>query len=420
MAVRYQPAVGDGRLTFANDSTVLVVDTPAEASFVDAVWTALHDDDPVAALLDLLTGRGLSSTPPFALVSGTDPVRVIVRGSLEVSGDELSLTGEGVSTWVERSLTGIPALRIETGADPSSVAGLPLLRGVTLAASIELTLDTAASTPVVALPSSPAPTPAEPAALPEPPAPEVERAVEPDDSEHVDSEADDATLVSDGDGFPSAPEPSAPPTTAVPAADDAADYDYLFGATVFRSVQDAAVREEEPAEDAAPADAAAVSDAPAAAAAAAPSAPTAGDHDGLTVAVSEIQRLRTERAAGASAPRSDASAAPRFVLELPDGGREPFEGAIVVGRAPSAVRVTGAMPRLITLGDGDQDISRNHARFTLEGDTPVVTDLQSKNGTTIVLPGKSPQRLRGGESAAVLDGTVIDLGGVVSVRVASA
>ena len=218
--------------------------------------------------------------------------------------------------------------------------------------------------------------------------------------------------MSDGDGFPAAPEPSAPPTTAVPAADDAADYDYLFGATVFRSVQDAAVREEEPAEDAAPADAPAVTDA-------AP-APTAGDHDGLTVAVSEIQRLRTERAAGASAPRSDASAAPRFVLELPDGGREPFEGAIVVGRAPSAVRVTGAMPRLITLGDGDQDISRNHARFTLEGDTPVVTDLQSKNGTTIVLPGKSPQRLRGGESAAVLDGTVIDLGGVVSVRVASA
>lgn len=418
MAVRYQPAVGDGRLTFVNDSTVLVVDTPAEASFVDAVWAALHDDDPVAALLDLLTGRGLSSTPPFALVSGTDPVRVIVRGSLEVSGDELSLTGEGVSTWVERSLTGIPALRIETGADPSPVSGLPLLRGVTLAASIELTLDTAASTPVVALPSSPAPTPAEPAALPEPPAPEIETAVAPDDSE-----ADDATLVSDGDGFPSAPEPAAPPTTAVPAADDAADYDYLFGATVFRSVQDAAVREEEPSEDAAPADAAAAaapSGAPAAADAPAPPAPTAGDHDGLTVAVSEIQRLRTERAAGASAPRSDASAAPRFVLELPDGGREPFEGAIVVGRAPSAVRVTGAMPRLITLGDGDQDISRNHARFTLEGDTPVVTDLQSKNGTTIVLPGKSPQRLRGGESAAVLDGTVIDLGGVVSVRVASA
>ncbi len=62
-------------------------------------------------------------------------------------------------------------------------------------------------------------------------------------------------------------------------------------------------------------------------------------------------------------------------------------------------------------------ISRNHAQFTVEGGTVVVTDLHSRNGTHIVLPGKSPQKLRQGEPTAVIVGTVIDLGGGVTFTV---
>jgi len=50
-------------------------------------------------------------------------------------------------------------------------------------------------------------------------------------------------------------------------------------------------------------------------------------------------------------------------------------------------------------------------RFQIEGDTVVVTDLNSRNGTSVVLPGKPPQLLRGDEPVAVIAGTLIDLGG---------
>ena len=52
--------------------------------------------------------------------------------------------------------------------------------------------------------------------------------------------------------------------------------------------------------------------------------------------------------------------------------------------------------------------------------TVVVTDLHSRNGTLIALPGKSPQKLRAGEPTSVIAGTVIDLGSGVTLGVAQA
>jgi pSer/pThr/pTyr-binding forkhead associated (FHA) protein len=77
----------------------------------------------------------------------------------------------------------------------------------------------------------------------------------------------------------------------------------------------------------------------------------------------------------------------------------------------------GQVPRLVSLGSADQDISRNHVQFQVEGDTVVVTDLHSRNGTIVVLPGKPPQKLRQGEPTAVIVGTVVDLGGGVTLTV---
>jgi len=91
---------------------------------------------------------------------------------------------------------------------------------------------------------------------------------------------------------------------------------------------------------------------------------------------------------------------------------------VLVGRAPSVSQVSGGnIPRLVTVGTADQDISRTHARFVLEGGTVVVTDLHSRNGTMIVLPGKEPQKLRAGEPTAVIVGTVVDFGGGVTLTV---
>jgi len=78
------------------------------------------------------------------------------------------------------------------------------------------------------------------------------------------------------------------------------------------------------------------------------------------------------------------------------------------------------MPRLLTVGSIEQDISRNHARFALEGGTVVVTDLHSRNGTMVILPGKDPQKLRAGEPTAVIVGTTVDLGGGVTFRIGHA
>jgi hypothetical protein len=59
-------------------------------------------------------------------------------------------------------------------------------------------------------------------------------------------------------------------------------------------------------------------------------------------------------------------------------------------------------------------------QFAIEGDTVVVTDLHSRNGTMIVLPGKSPQKLRAGEPTSVIPGTVVDLGSGVTLTVRQA
>ena len=106
---------------------------------------------------------------------------------------------------------------------------------------------------------------------------------------------------------------------------------------------------------------------------------------------------------------------------MPDGSVEPIGHEIVLGRAPSVTQLSGTrIPRLVTIGAGDPDISRNHLRVAVEGDTVVVTDLHSRNGTHVVAPGKPPMKLRAGEPTPVLTGTVVDLGGGWTVEVVGA
>jgi hypothetical protein len=98
---------------------------------------------------------------------------------------------------------------------------------------------------------------------------------------------------------------------------------------------------------------------------------------------------------------------------------EPLSAPLLVGRSPSdpGHDASGGVPRLVVVAAGDKDISRTHARIEVAGGVVVVTDLDSKNGTSVTMPGAAPRRLRAGEPAVVLPDTVIDLGGGVTMTV---
>jgi hypothetical protein len=177
-------------------------------------------------------------------------------------------------------------------------------------------------------------------------------------------------------------------------------YDHLFGETAYRTVEDAAVR---------------------------PAADDAGENavppgiEDRTVVASDLAQLRAKRRAGRGRQAAEDAPAPAFFVELSTGGQEPLDQPLVIGRAPSAAALGGdRIPRLITMTTPNQDISRTHAQISVEGGTVVVTDLHSRNGTIVTLPGRAAQKLREGETTPVIPGTVIDLGDGATLTVREA
>lgn len=381
MTHRYT-AAGDGWLAFITPARQLFVGAPLETAAVDRLWIRIRDERGPAGVLEALTADGLFATPPFAFVElGDGGVDVIVRGAAVVRSGAEQVSGAGATTWIERRLPGgsVGVTLAGTGA-----LELPIEAGVVRAAAFAsgASVMPASVPPAVAAAVAPQaePAPAQPVEVTVPPFAVVSEetvAALPEESRRAEAHAADEPPVE-------------------PAGEG---YDYLFGATMYRSVEDAAVRAEEPADDVAEEASAA-----------------AGDHDGNTVLASSITRSgRTRRPRG---EKTAAPAAPSLVVVLPSGVREPLDQAIVLGRSPSVAGVPGGqLPRLVTISGGDQDISRSHVRIAVEGGTVVVADLHSRNGTTIVLPGGETQKLRAGEPTPVMVGTVIDLGGGVELRV---
>jgi hypothetical protein len=362
---------------------VLVVDAAASVDRQKELWSTLRDTSDVQSVLDVLTRGGISSTPAFALTSlpariGEVAVSVplFVRGSLAVTvgtaGETITVSGEGVSTWVERVIPDVNSLDFGTrpragaaqGIAPEFVlnCGTAGIAWLSIGAPVE---SVASSAPVEAqhkevLPRSPMI-----AATPEPP--------------DAALAADPGLTITD-------------PTFATPPVQDEPDggYDFLFGETVMRTVEGAAVRDE-------------------------PTVSVAGDHDGHTAVGLSAEERRAARQARRGAP---APVAQRFTLHFATGEREVLDRTLVIGRAPSASKVSAAsVPRLVTVDGPDQDISRNHVQVSVEGGTVLVTDLHSRNGTLVTLPGRPPQQLRGGHPTAVLNGSLVDLGSGVSFTV---
>ena len=410
-----------------------VVHRPAlDDGLAQRLWAALGDDDGIRLVIDELARQGLTRAPGFVLAEweGDDTFdgRFFVRGEAGVmvetaSGSE-DITARGVSTWVERPVTGVRGFRIEClPSEPGSGVPLPLSVGTAWVSSIAFgTLAAAYEAEPTDIPSTEwiAP-PALATAAPDPAAPHPGAVADSGDVAPDPRDADPDRTIADLESTVAAPadeepvaeeersvdEEVAPVAAAADRRDAAPASDQLFGATLVRDPADpAGTVDPVPAPDPVPGQ--------------------LGDHDGLTVMSGDLKAMRDS--AQASPPVSYApqpavafSHDAGFVLQLPDGSSEPIDGMVVVGRAPSVSKMGGGrVPRLVTVDSLEHDISRNHVQLTVEGGTVVVTDLHSRNGTHITLPGKSPQKLRAGDPTSIIAGTVIDLGSGVTLGVVQA
>lgn len=400
MPFRYVSAsdarAGESWFAFVDGARALLVAGPIDEARADALWRALGTGAP--EVLGELAAPGLAATPAFALVEPADGgMRVIVRGAARVTVGLELVDGARAATWLERVVDAGPVV-LEAGVQPApsmdAPPALPIERGVVRA--VRLSGEGAVAEMITA----PAVTPAvEPAPATVDPAPETTI---------VHTELDTA--------LPAASEP----VVATPDADEVDGYDFLFGATVYRPVSEAAVAAPEGAADGAAGDGAA--DASSDQGSGAPTLDS-GDHDGETIMVEKLNRMRRR---GPSTPADTAEPvttpapeqSPTLILVLDAERTEVIDGPLVLGRSPSVSGVpAGVLPRLVAIPDTEHDLSRSHLHVDLQGGTVVITDLHSKNGTTVTLPGGAPVRLRGGEPTPVIPGTTLELGGVTSITV---
>jgi hypothetical protein len=289
MTVHYSE--GSARAVVRN-GTVVVLPGHAPAGVVDALWTALdRHDGGVAATLAVLAAGGLAETPPFAVVSlsGGDPAtaaHVAVRGtgvkvvvSAEGADGAVEVTGADVVTWSERVLDAPTEFAITTDDVPADEE-FPVQSAVVRVSALRRTLvDVPETLEVPETPAGPA-LPVAPAAsaavvdeFPDFPTLAGISAVLPGahpSSETIMPGALDVPVVggeseSEAASVP-APE-SVPDLAPLPGAGEALesasstevdeatqfgvddDYGHLFGDTVMRRVEDAAVRQGEDDEE---------------------------------------------------------------------------------------------------------------------------------------------------------------------------
>lgn len=444
---RYSPGSWHG---LAAASGIALLPEEIAPEVIEDAWERLRAGEGLPGVLTALTatfGTSLTGLPSFGVVVfDGDAARVAVRGPVIVSdGAELRLTGEGVSTWHERLVeSGASLSLIAPGGTVEYVAALPLVEGAVLctaigaatAASRPQATPVAAAATVEAVPAAPD---ADSLPTPPPPLPPVEPVVvEPVRDEPVVVAAPDvnATLVGfdteltfpelepNGGDIATAEGAAAPSPLGDPAEaaqpEPPTEYDELFGATVMRSVEGAAVRP--PGEELIDAIPLSITgDAPSRQSAASSAASAAsvsepddeeGDHDGLTVSAAQ---LRAMRAGAGSAETPPVAATAAGVAIFSTGERVTLDKSVVVGRKPRAIRATGDLPHLLTVPSPEQDISRSHLELRVEGNAVLAVDLDTTNGTLLTRRGADPMRLHPGEPAILLSGDVLDLGDSVTI-----
>ncbi|WP_136040921.1 MULTISPECIES: FHA domain-containing protein [unclassified Microbacterium] len=371
-------------------------DVPGDV--VGRLWERMPEEKTLATVVDVLTthvGGSFAALPSFvaAVAEGAD-LRIALRGAVsahvECATESIELSGEDVTTWNERFLGGATKIEItvETAADAD---GLPVQSGIVRAAGVSAELEPSDAEPLTAA-LGPAPIVGESAAgtaAAEPVAGEPASQPEPEPQPEPQPEPVEEPLPPIEDVF-------LPPTevTLAPIVDD--DFDQLWGATVHTGGTPPVAPP-------------------------APSAPE-GDHDGSTVSAAELRALRQQPPAPNDAPTEvlDVAAAQGAAsagrIRLSTGQVAALDRTVIIGRRPRSTRASGAnLPHLIAVESPQQDISRSHLEVRPEGDTVVIIDLHTTNGSTLLRPGADPVRLHPGEQTLVLSGDVVDLGDGVTV-----
>lgn len=399
---------GTGWMFLTAGRICLGVAVADDSPLLAELWELVVTEADTSAVLDAMTRGGISSAPDFVVVTLGAGGKVLLRGAatLLVEGSEpTTLTGVGFSSWAERVFEHIDRFSCEIVASGDAVR-LPLLNGAARAAwfaadgaGVAVFASPTESAPAVAAPpevaaptTSPPAVPTRVVAAPPIPTPRAASAASEATVAAVDElEEDESDEPID--------EPKISPADADVSGKPTA-YDFLFGATSYRTVEEAAVRP-------------AAHDAD-------ESVPVPGIED-RTVVASDLAQLRAKRRAGRGRNVEAVAPLAAFYLELSTGGQELIDQPLVIGRAPSATALGGgAIPRLVTMTTPNQDISRTHAQISVEGGTVVVTDLHSSNGTIVTLPGRAAQKLREGETTPVIPGTIIDLGDGATLTVREA
>lgn len=393
MTVDYAPS-NQGWVAIVRGELIVWLGVEPDDCKVLKIWNLLSNPSTAIQVLDVLTDDGVHVTPPFVIAHPmTDVTTVLARGKVTVStrsaDSELSFDASTFATWTERTVVGKAAIRLslENGVPTGR---LPLGEGVAIAAVLEwgdwTDRDLA---PTLGKSKSDGETP------------------DGDDHQVLPHAEADVTLTDEDLRERREQSTGAKSEPVIDAADEDL-HSELFGATIYRSIEDAAVRPfTEATADGSPQSNVRVTGPER-------SDYDGADHDGMTIAVGEAASLRGSLL---SVPVFNESApalnTPFLVLRTSEGVQIDLSRPVIVGRRPTVSTPTAAgdLPQLITPPGDNPDLSRNHAQFALEGDTVVVTDLHSQNGTFFTLPGESQVRLRAGEPTTVVAGTSVDLGG---------
>lgn len=110
-------------------------------------------------------------------------------------------------------------------------------------------------------------------------------------------------------------------------------------------------------------------------------------------------------------PAHAPAAIARYGFRLPDGTERRLDAVYRLGRNPKPSRVGDGHPsRLVIIPSATSAVSATHLEIRQDGDSVVVTDVGSTNGTMVFPPRGRRQRLRAGQSLAVRPGTRVDIG----------
>ncbi len=381
----------------------------APADFYDGLRSALAGPDPLDPVLVLLAGAGRASLPSFALSfregrseAGGEQLRLLVRGAasarlVTVGGERVQVDGGDQATWLERVVNDAAEVTLSApGAEVTVLFGgaPPSPSCLVMPSAAEVT-----DSPEVTIPALDPPQAAD--QLPAGAGPVLEglpgRAGAADADEdgfdfaHLlhepgdrEVEADvvrlDASMPDPGDPIPA---PGAPDPTAEMHGPRPGDPE-LAGApeTGGQRVQAVACMSGHPNP---------------------PHGATCRECGG------EIQDRR-------------ASVVVRPVLgwlHFDDGRVVPLDRPVLLGRQPvlrAPVAAPTATPVLVALPDPDKVLSRSHLEVRLDDWQVSVVDQDSRNGTTVELPGEPLTQLRPGEPCVIAEGTRVTLGALVSFR----